>query len=70
VVNDVLIDSDVFLVIDFINLKIKQAQSFKDIYRSRIYVRVFIGECSYIYINICICTVFLKNLAYNQNNYF
>jgi hypothetical protein len=70
VVNDVLIDSDVFLVTDFINLKIKQTQSFKDIYRSRVYVCVFIVECSYIYMNICICIVFLKKLAYNQNNYF
>jgi hypothetical protein len=40
------------LVTEFVNLKIKSAQSFKDAYRGRIYVRVFIGECLYIYIYI------------------
>jgi hypothetical protein len=40
VIDDVFINSEAFLVIDFVNLKIKSAQ-FKDAHRSR--VCVFIG---------------------------
>jgi hypothetical protein len=54
---DVPIDSETFLVIDFVNLMIKLAQSFRCIHRGKICV--FIG-CARIYINICIFTVFLK----------
>jgi hypothetical protein len=35
---DVLIDSNVLLMTDFINLKIKSAQSFRDTYIGRMYV--------------------------------
>jgi hypothetical protein len=35
-------DSETLLVINFINLKIKLIQSFKNIHRHRIYVYVFI----------------------------
>jgi hypothetical protein len=54
---DVPIDSETFLVIDFVNLMIKLAQSFRCTHRGKICV--FIG-CARIYINICIFTVFLK----------
>jgi hypothetical protein len=43
VVCDILINSETLLVINFINLKIKLVQSFECTYRSRVYVRVFIG---------------------------
>jgi hypothetical protein len=54
VVNDVPIDSEVFLMTDFMNLKIKPVPSFKDAHRDMIYVYVFIGMST---IN-CICTIF------------
>jgi hypothetical protein len=37
-VDDVLIDA--FMVTDFVNLKIKPTQSFRDVYRSRVHVRM------------------------------
>jgi hypothetical protein len=58
--DDVLINSDTFLVIDFVNLKIKSAQSFEGVHRDMMCMRVFIGVNTHTYINICICTMFLK----------
>jgi hypothetical protein len=55
----VLIDNEMLLVTDFVNLKIKSSQSFRDDYRSIIYVCVYISECSYIYYPYLYC-VFLK----------
>jgi hypothetical protein len=47
---DVFIDNETLLLTDFVDLKIKSAQSFRDAYRNRVYVHVFIGgECSYVY---------------------
>jgi hypothetical protein len=40
---DVPIDSETLLVTDFMNLKIKSAQSFRNAHRDRVYVRMFIG---------------------------
>jgi hypothetical protein len=40
---DVPVDSDALLVTDFVNLKIKPAQSFKDAHKGRVCMRVFIG---------------------------
>jgi hypothetical protein len=37
-----LIDDETFLMTDFVNLKIKPAQSFRSAHRSRIYVHMFI----------------------------
>jgi hypothetical protein len=59
---DILIDSETFLMTDFMNLKIKSAQLFGDVHMGRIYIRVFIGMSSRIYINICVCTIFLKDV--------
>jgi hypothetical protein len=39
---DVSVDSETLLVTDFINLKIKLTQSFKDVYRDKIYIHLFI----------------------------
>jgi hypothetical protein len=41
--DDVPVDNETLLVTGFINLKIKPAQSFKDDYKDRIYVHIFIG---------------------------
>jgi hypothetical protein len=56
----VRVDSDVLLVIDFVNLKIKSTQSFGGAYRSRMCVRVFIWVSAHTCMSICVCTVFLK----------
>jgi hypothetical protein len=39
-----------FLMIDFINLKIKLGQFFKDAHRDRMYIRMFIGVSDHIYV--------------------
>jgi hypothetical protein len=57
---DVPVDSDVLLVTDFENLKIKLAQSFKNAHRDRMYVYVFIGMSDHTCINICVYNIFLK----------
>jgi hypothetical protein len=60
----VSVDSETLLVIDFVNLKIKPAQSFEDTHRGRVCVRVFIGVSDRMCMTICICTVFLKKLKF------
>jgi hypothetical protein len=57
---DVPVDSDTLLMTDFVNLKIKPAQFFGGAHRGRIYVRVFIEVSACTYMNICVCTMFLK----------
>jgi hypothetical protein len=46
-------------VTDFINLKIKLAQSFRGAHRDRMYVRIFIKVSTHICMNIYIYIVFL-----------
>jgi hypothetical protein len=58
---DVPVDSEVLLVIDFVNLKIKPPQSFRYTHRGRVCVHVFIGVNTHTCISICVYTVFLKN---------
>jgi hypothetical protein len=53
--DDVLIDSETLLLTDFMNFKIKSAQSFRDDHRSRMCVHVFIE----VYVNTYVYTVFL-----------
>jgi hypothetical protein len=50
--DDVPIDSEMFLMIDFMNLKIKSIQSFKRAHRDKIYIYIFIGVNTHIYIYI------------------
>jgi hypothetical protein len=59
---DVPVDSDALLMTDFVNLKIKPAQSFRCAYKSRVCVRTLIGMSAHIHISICVCTVFLKKI--------
>jgi hypothetical protein len=40
--DDVLVDSKMLLVTDFMNLKIKSVQSFECTYRDSMYIHVFI----------------------------
>jgi hypothetical protein len=51
---------ETLLLTDFMNLKIKLAQSFRCTHRGRVCVRVFIGVSARMCINICVYTVFLK----------
>jgi hypothetical protein len=60
---DVLVDNEMLLVTDFVNFKIKSAQSFKYIHKSRVYVRVFIEMSVHTYMRIYVCTVFLKKIT-------
>jgi hypothetical protein len=54
---DVSIDSEALFMINFVNLKIKLAQSFGCTHMDRVYVCIFIGISAH---SICIYTVFLK----------
>jgi hypothetical protein len=56
----VSVDSEVLLVTDFVNLKIKLAQFFRDIYKGRMCVYVFIWVSVHTYMSICVCNMFLK----------
>jgi hypothetical protein len=53
--DDVTVDSEVLLVIDFMNFKIKSAQSFRCAHMGRVCVRVFIEISAH-----TCYTVFLK----------
>jgi hypothetical protein len=64
--DDVLIDSETLLVTDFVNLKIKSAQSFGCAHRDRICVYVFIGVSARTYMSTCVCTVFLKKQPHHE----
>jgi hypothetical protein len=69
---DVPVDNDAFLVIDFMNLKIKPAQSSGGAHRGRMCVRVFIGVSAHTCMSIYVCTVFLKKHghAFGSFSYF
>jgi hypothetical protein len=51
---DLPVDSETLLVTNFVNLKIKLAQSFGDAYRDMVYMRVFIGVSARTCMSICI----------------
>jgi hypothetical protein len=53
---NVSVDNDALLVTDFINLKIKSVQSFRNVHKGKICVYVFI----YVSAHTCISIVFLK----------
>jgi hypothetical protein len=53
--DDVPVDSETLLVIDFVNLKIKPAHSFRCAHRSMVCVHVFIWvRCLYVYKYMCL----------------
>jgi hypothetical protein len=64
--SDVPVDSDVFLMTDFINFKIKLAQFFKGVYRNIMCVCVIIRVSDCMYINICIYIIFLNKYNWTQ----
>jgi hypothetical protein len=58
--DDVPVDNETLLVTDFVNLKIKPTQSFKDAHRDRVCVHIFIGVNAHMCMSTYVCTVFLK----------
>jgi hypothetical protein len=58
--DSVPVDSDVLLVTDFVNLKIKPTQSFRRAYRNKMYIRVFIEVYDHMCINIYVYIMFIK----------
>jgi hypothetical protein len=66
--DDVPIDSESFLVTDFVNLKIKSAQCFEGAYRGRMCVRIFIETSNHTYMNIYVYIVFLNKESMYQKN--
>jgi hypothetical protein len=59
---DVSIDSETLLVTEFVNLKIKPAQSFGGAHMGSMCVHVFIGVSVHTCMSIYVCTVFLKKI--------
>jgi hypothetical protein len=55
--DDIPIESETILVIDFVNLKIKLSQSFRCIHKDKMYVCMFIGMSNHIYIYMSICVI-------------
>jgi hypothetical protein len=66
--DDISVDIEAFLVTDFVNLKIKPAQSFRCAHRGRVYVHVFIGVSVHTYMSIYVCTVLLKKIFRDAHN--
>jgi hypothetical protein len=58
--DDVLVDSEMLLVTDFVNLKIKPAQYFEGAHKDRVCVRIFIWVSAHTCMSIYICTVLKK----------
>jgi hypothetical protein len=61
---DVPIDSETLLVTNFVNLKVKPAQSFGGAHRGRVCMRVFIGVSAHTCMSIYVCTMFLNIYIY------
>jgi hypothetical protein len=49
---DVPVDSEMLLVIDFVNIKIKPTQSFRCAHRGRVCMHIFIGVSVYAYLHL------------------
>jgi hypothetical protein len=54
------VDGETFLMPDFMNLKIKSAQSFRNAHRDMMYVCIFIEVSTHTCMNTYIYTMFLK----------
>jgi hypothetical protein len=57
--DDVSVDNEILLLTDFMNFKIKSAQSFEDAHRGRVCVHVFVRMNDHIYIYICVCLYYI-----------
>jgi hypothetical protein len=63
--DDVIIDNETFLMIDFVNLKIKPTYSFEGAHRGMMCVHMFIKVSAHTCMSIYIYTVFLKKNSAN-----
>jgi hypothetical protein len=65
---DVFIDSETFLMTDFVNLKIKPAQSFECVHRGRMHVHILVSvhTCMSIYV----CSVSKKRNTFVKYRFF
>jgi hypothetical protein len=63
---DVPVDSETLLMTDFVNLKIKSAQSFGCAHRGSVCVCVHRGECSYVYEYLCLYCVSKKKIQHGH----
>jgi hypothetical protein len=61
--DDVPVDSETLLVTNFVNLKIKSAQSFEYAHRGMLCMCVFIGVSAHTCMSTCVYTVFLKTVV-------
>jgi hypothetical protein len=68
--SDVSADSEALLVIDFVNLKIKSAQSFEGAHKDRIYVCVHTSEYSYVYDDLCLYCISKKTWCHHRRKLF
>jgi hypothetical protein len=59
---DVPIDSETFLVTDFVNLNIKPTQFFGGANKGRVYTCIFIGVIAHTCMSICVCIVLKKGI--------
>jgi hypothetical protein len=66
--DDISVDSETLFVIDFINFKIKSAQSFGCTHKDSVYVHVFIRISARTCVSIFVCSVFLKKSRKQDNN--
>jgi hypothetical protein len=66
---DVSVDNETLLMINFVNLKIKLTQSFKDAHKDKMCVRVFIVVSTHMFTNIYVCTVFLNKKMREARRY-
>jgi hypothetical protein len=60
----VLVDSELFLMTDFVNLNINLTQFFKCAHRSSVCMHIFIGVSALTYMSIYVCTIFLNIYIY------
>jgi hypothetical protein len=60
---DVPVDNESLLVTDFLNLKIKSAQFFRDAHRNRVYVPIFIGVSARMCMSFYVYTVFQRKMT-------
>jgi hypothetical protein len=63
-------DNDALLVTDFVNLKIKLAQSFRVTHRGKMCVYIFIRVDAYTCMSIYIYTMFKKDNKKKENTFF
>jgi hypothetical protein len=66
---DTPIDNETLLITDFVNLKIKSAQSFRCAHRDKVCVRIFIEVNAYTCMSIYVCIVFLKKCVFSYKQY-